>query len=115
MSSTHSGTTNVKEGVIGVIKVRIDAADAPELVAQAVDVLAEESRDLAGFQAAQILVSVDNKTMVVLTEWIDHHAWSQSRYDARVGKMMEQCLLKSTAIEFELYTRRRDFPRRAAT
>ena len=105
-------TTNANEPVISVIKLKIRASDAAELVAASIDVLAEESRDLEGFLGAQVLTSVDAGTLVVLTEWSDHHAWSQSRYDARVGAMMEKYHTKASTIEFELYTRRKDFPRR---
>ncbi|MEO9170907.1 MAG: hypothetical protein ABI282_11865 [Candidatus Baltobacteraceae bacterium] len=99
-------TASTLEPVIGVVKIKIAAIDAPQLLAEAIEVLGSESRVLQGFVAAQILVSVDNKTMVILTEWSDHHMWAQSRYDARVGKMLEHCSARSTTIEFELYSRR---------
>ncbi len=102
---------SVDQPVIGVVKVTIDALDAPELLSEAIEVLTAESRQLPGFLTAQILLGVDNKTMVIITEWIDHHAWGQSRYDVRVGKMIEHCNARSTTIEFELYTRRGEFPR----
>ncbi len=112
MASTRDpNTANVDEPVIGVIKMKIDAIDAPELLTEAMDVLAAESRQLKGFLTAQILLGVDNKTMVIITEWSDHHAWGQSRYDMRVGMMLEHCNARSTTIEFELYTRRGEFPR----
>lgn len=95
--------------VIGVIKMRVDPADVAELLAEGSAVLSAESRELRGFVAAQILVSVDNTTIVVVTEWTDHHAWSQSRYDVRVGKMTERLYIKSTLLEFETYTRRAMF------
>ncbi len=110
MASQHNPKApSVDDPVIGVIKVKIDPLDAPELLAEAIEVLDAESKDVQGFLSAQILVSVDDKTIVILTEWSDHHAWSQSRYDARVGKMVEHCNAKSTTIEFELYTRRGEF------
>ncbi len=110
MASQHaSKAPSVDDPVIGVIKVKIDPLDAPELLAEAIEVLDEESKHLQGFLSAQILVSVDDKTIVILTEWSNHHAWSQSRYDTRVGKMIEHCNAKSTTIEFDLYTRRGKF------
>ncbi len=112
MASIHDpNTANINEPVIGVIKVKVDAIDTPDILSEAIDVLDSESRHLQGLLAAQILVSVDNKTVVILTEWSDRHAWSQSRYDVRVGKMMELCHAKSTTMEFEIYTRRGQFPR----
>ncbi len=95
--------------VIGVIKVKVDPLDAPALVAEANEVLDAEAKHMPGFCSAQLLVSLDNTTIIIFTEWSDHHAWGQSRYDARVGKMVEHCNTKSTTIEFELYTRRGDF------
>ncbi|MDQ2680381.1 MAG: hypothetical protein M3Y21_05080 [Candidatus Eremiobacteraeota bacterium] len=105
----NPNAAKIDEPVIGVVKIRIEAIDSPELLGEAITVLDAESRGLQGFLAAQILVSVDNKTMVILTEWSDHHAWSGSRYDVGVGKMLERCHAKSTSIEFELYTRRAEF------
>lgn len=101
--------------VIGVIKIKVDPADVEELLAVGAGVLSAESRDLQGFLTAQILVSVDNTTIVVLTEWSDHHAWSQSRYDVRVGEMTERLYIKSTIIEFETYRRRANFNRASIT
>ena len=109
-STPDPATTDVDQPVIGVIKLRMAASDTPDILAQSIAVLAEESRDLAGFRGAQILVSIDSSILIVLTEWSDHHAWSQSRYDLRVGKMLEEYHAKATAIEFELYTRRSEFP-----
>jgi quinol monooxygenase YgiN len=110
MSATSDLDTTGTDGlVIGVVKVKVDAADVEELVAEAIAVLAAESRDLHGFLAAQILVSLDNKTIVFLTEWSDQHAWGQSRYHARVGEITERLYIKSTTIEFETYTRRANF------
>ncbi len=98
--------------VIGVIKITVDAGDVAELIAEGTAVLAAEPEDLPGFLAAQILLSVDNKTIVVLTEWTDHHAWSQSRYDARIGDMTERFYIKAATIEFETYYRRASFTAR---
>lgn len=106
MTSEQHNMASDDETVIGVIKITVDAMDAPELLNEAIEVLGIESRTFQGFVAAQVLVGVDSKTIIVLTEWRDHHAWAQSRYDDRVGKMTEHCNAKSTAIEFELYTRR---------
>lgn len=100
---------SVDEPVVAVVKVKIDSIDASELLAEAIEVLSAESRQLQGFLTAQILLSIDRKTMVIITEWSDHHAWAQSRYDARVGKMIEHCHTRSTTIEFELYTRPGEF------
>jgi quinol monooxygenase YgiN len=91
--------------VISVIKIKIDPADAPGLLASALDTLAIEGKDLHGFLAAQVLLSVDNRTMVVMTEWSDRHAWGKSRYDPGVQKLIERLTLKSSTIEFEIYTR----------
>jgi quinol monooxygenase YgiN len=98
------------EPVISVVKLRIAATDVADLLARSVDVLTEESRELDGFLGGQVLASLDEKTFVVLTEWRDRHAWSQSRYDVRIGKIIERFHEVATGIEFELYTRRKQFP-----
>ena len=97
--------------VISVIKIKIDPADAPGLLMGALDTIALEGKDLHGFLAAQVLLSVDNRTMVVMTEWSDRHAWGKSRYDPDVEKLIERLSLKSSTIEFEIYTRCGEIPR----
>ena len=66
-------------------------------------------RQQHGFLAGEIFVSHDRKTIVILTEWTDLHAWSKSRYDVRVGKMLEDCVAASSEIEFEIYDRHARF------
>lgn len=91
--------------VLSVVKVRTDAGKSSEILTEATDVLRDESVTQAGFLAGEILVSHDRKTIVITTEWTDLHAWSRSRYDTRVGKMLEDCLAASSQIEFEIYDR----------
>ena len=98
--------------VVSVIKVKIDPKDAADLLSKTLDALAAEGRkNLPGFLAAQVLLSVDNKTIVVLSEWSDRHAWGKSRYDPIVESLLEDCYAKATAIEFEIYTRRGELAR----
>lgn len=103
--------------VLSVVKVWIEATAASDLLEEATDVLHRESQTQAGFISGDILVSTDSGKIVILTEWTDGHAWAHSRYDARVGKMLEDCLSASSEIEFEVYDRharffpiRRDIP-----
>lgn len=99
--------------VLSVVKVWLEPTAAPKILDEASHVLDEESKTRAGFIAGEILVSSDSTKVVILTEWTDPHAWSQSRYDGRVGKMLEDCLIASTKIEFEVYDRHaRFFPTR---
>ncbi len=109
VDSTDDLTAPIEKPVISVIKVRIDPTYARGLLDEALAVLVAESRDMPGFVTSQVLLSTDNSTLVILAEWANHHAWGQSRYDTRVGALMEHCLVKSTAIEFEIYTRRGAF------
>lgn len=95
--------------VLSVVKVWLEPATAPKLLDEASNVLDEESRRQAGFIAGELLVSTNTTKVVILTEWTDRHAWSQSRYDARVGKMLEDCVAASTEIEFEVYDRHARF------
>lgn len=71
----------------------------------ALEVLEGESKNMPGFLSGEILVSLDKKIVVILTEWTDSHAWSRSRYDVRVGKMLEDCLIASPETEFEICDR----------
>ena len=97
--------------IVSVIKVRIQPADASDLLAGTLEILTAEGKELLGFLAAQVLLSVDNRTMVIITEWSDRHAWGKSRYDPGVGTLIERLSLKSSAIEFEIYTRCGEVPR----
>jgi quinol monooxygenase YgiN len=90
--------------VISVMKVKIDPKDAPGLLAETLDAFAgEEVKNLPGFLTAQLLLSVDNETIVVMSEWSDRHAWGKSRYDPIVGTFVKDCYDKAIAIEFEIY------------
>ncbi len=95
--------------MLSVVKLRVDPADAPAVLGEAAAVLGGESKDRPGFLAGDILVSHDRKTIVILTEWVDRHAWSQSRYHSEVGEMLEHALAASHAIEFEVYDRHARF------
>lgn len=95
--------------VFSVVKIRVQPDAASPLLGKTLDVLKEESTKLPGFVAGELLVSLDGTIVVILTEWVDRHAWSRSRYDARVGEMLEDCLAESHHIEFEVYDCRAKF------
>jgi heme-degrading monooxygenase HmoA len=97
--------------VIGVIKMRTSASEEPGLLDEINAIFVVERASIEGFLAAQVLQSVDGKTIVIMTEWIDRHAWARSRYDMRIGRLIEHCLVKSATIEFELYVRRGEVAR----
>jgi heme-degrading monooxygenase HmoA len=95
--------------VLSVVKVRIEAKKTAAILAEAADTLRTESTTQPGFLAGEVLVSQDKKTVVIITEWADLHMWSRSRYDVRIGKMLEDCLAASSQIEFEIYDRHTRF------
>jgi hypothetical protein len=97
------------EVVVSVITVLLTATHSPEILKQAIEMLRGESNDIAGFITGEILLNGDAKKLAIVTEWCDSHAWSVSRYDARVGSMLEVCLANSTVLDFELYRRRARF------
>jgi quinol monooxygenase YgiN len=91
--------------VISVVKVRVETGDAKALLAEAAGVLQLEATNMPGFLTGEILLSVHRNVFVIRTEWTDIHAWSRSRYDARVGAMLEHCEAASKELEFEVYAR----------
>lgn len=91
--------------VLSVVKVRMEADKTAAILEEAAATLRGESTTQPGFLVGEILVSHDKKTVVIITEWTDLHTWSRSRYDVRVGKMLEDCLAVSSQIEFEIYNR----------
>jgi quinol monooxygenase YgiN len=100
-----------KHQVISVVKIRIEPHQAAGLLAKALDALAAESRkNLPGFLTGQVLLSVDNKVVALLSEWTDRHAWGKSRYDPIVESLIADFHDESLAIDFELYTRRGEVP-----
>jgi heme-degrading monooxygenase HmoA len=99
------------EPVIGVIKLKTSAAEAPSLLKEINAIFIVERTSIPGFLAAQVLQSLDGRTIVIMTEWTDRHAWARSRYDMRIGKLIEHFLLQSATIEFELYVRRGEVPK----
>jgi hypothetical protein len=112
MDSSDKTNDSVDAGpVIGVIKMRTSAAEEPSLLEEINAIFVVERASIDGFLAAQVLQSVDGKTIVIMTEWVDRHAWARSRYDMRIGRLIEHCLVKSATIEFELYVRRGEIAR----
>jgi hypothetical protein len=99
------------EPVIGVIKLKTSGSEAAELLKEINAVFIVERQSVPGFLAAQVLQSVDGGTIVIMTEWSDRHAWAKSRYDMRIGQLLERFLMISITIEFELYVRRGEVPR----
>jgi hypothetical protein len=101
-----------EELVVSIVTVALDPAHSPTIVGDIIEALQNEYGDLAGFVRSDVLVSTDLQTLAILTEWRDIHHWSASRYDPCVGRVLEGCLLNSTALSFELYFRRAQFVRR---
>jgi heme-degrading monooxygenase HmoA len=107
MNSNDKTDDTIDAGpVIGVIKMKTSATEVPSLLEQINAIFLVERTSIEGFLAAQVLQSIDGRTIVIMTEWTDRHAWARSRYDMRIGKLIEHFLLKSATIEFELYVRR---------
>jgi quinol monooxygenase YgiN len=91
--------------VLSVVKIRVEAGVADAILRDVAETLTSESTTQAGFLAGEIFISRDKKTVAIVTEWTDVHAWSRSRYDARVGKTLEAFLTGRPQIEFEIYDR----------
>lgn len=104
MNNTHSA-----DAVVSVVTVLLSETHSPEVLKQAIDVLRGECNDLTGFLSGEVLLSDNAKKLAIVTEWRDIHAWSASRYDTRVGNMLEMCLVNSTVLDFELYHRKARF------
>lgn len=99
----------LSEVVISVVTAHLETEHLQKIVDEVTDVLRGESADMPGFIAGHVLVSLDERTLTIVTEWRDSHLWSQSRYDTRVGQMLEHCLINSSALDFELYQRKAHF------
>jgi quinol monooxygenase YgiN len=97
--------------VVSVMKVKIDPKEAAALLAATLEAFAAESKSSPGFLVAEVLLSVDNETIVVVSEWSDRHAWGKSRYDPIVESLVNRYYDKAIAIEFEIYTRRGEVTR----
>lgn len=100
-----SGTESIRtdEVVISVVTAHLKTAHLHEVVDEAIEVLRGEAEEIPGFITGHVLVSIDAKKLAIVTKWRDIHAWSASRYDKRVGKMLEDCLSNSIVLDFELY------------
>jgi quinol monooxygenase YgiN len=88
--------------VLSVVKVRVEPDKAAAILSEAAETLRDGSAAQPGFLGGEILISQDRTTIAVLSEWTDLHTWSRSRYDARIGKTLED-LVASSEIEFETY------------
>ena len=106
------GLGDVYKRQVSVVKIRIEPERAAALLAKALAGLAAEGKkNLPGFLTGQILLSVDNTTVALLSEWSDRHAWGKSRYDPIVESLIADFHHESLEIEFDLYTRRAEVPR----
>jgi heme-degrading monooxygenase HmoA len=92
--------------VVAMIRLKLKAQHSAEIVDDVLQLLKAEAAGMPGFIAGEILVSADGTAVMLLTEWTNRHAWSHSRYDVRVGKMLEHCMHESQRAEYEVYVRR---------
>ncbi|MGA8534684.1 MAG: antibiotic biosynthesis monooxygenase [Candidatus Tumulicola sp.] len=97
--------------VVSVMKMKIDPKQAVGLLEETLSAFAAENKNLPGFLSAQVLLSVDNKTIVVISEWSDRHTWGRSRYHPIVESLVKACYDNAATIEFEVYTRRGEISR----
>jgi len=104
--TTHAGPDEV---VVSVITAQLEAAHFQEIVDEVTEVLRAESTSLPGFVTGHVMVSTDAKKLAIITEWRNDHFWSASRYDKRVGQMLEHCLANSSFLDFELYSGKAHF------
>lgn len=108
-SDAEANSAQSDETVVSVITILLSEPHSPKLTEQAIEVLRGECNDIAGFISGEVLLSRDIKKLAIVTEWSDSHAWSLSRYDVRVGNMLEVCLANATVLDFELYHRKARF------
>ncbi len=111
-----SGVANARldEVVVSVITAHLGAAHFQEVVDEVTEVLRAESMDVPGFITGHVLVNTDARKLAIVTEWRNSHFWSASRYDKRVGQMLEDCLVNSSVLDFELYSGKAHFVATAA-
>jgi heme-degrading monooxygenase HmoA len=103
-----SGTESIRsdEVVVSVITAHLRTEHLRDVVGEAIEILRGEAEDMPGFITGHVLVSIDAKALAIITEWMDSHVWSASRYDKRVGKMLEHCVSNSIILDLELYRRK---------
>lgn len=98
-----SGDVRSSDVVVSVITAHLKTGKLQEVADQVTDVLHGESTNMPGFVTGHVLVSIDAKRFAIVTKWQDSHLWSASRYDRRVGQMLENCFVNSSVLDFELY------------
>lgn len=106
---TELESTQASVAVVSILTVHLDAARSPSILADVIHEVRAEYGSLCGFLSADVLLSVDEKTLAVVSEWNDVHCWAASRYDPRVGELLARCLDNSTALAFEVYYRKSHF------
>ena len=91
------------------IRLRVSSSCFTELTDEAQELLASFAGDTSGFIAGEILVNDESTAIVILTDWIDRHAWARSRYDERVGRLLEHCTLQAEQVDYAVYGRLKRF------
>jgi hypothetical protein len=107
MDNTQNG-----EVVVSVITVTLKGAAAThssKILKRVIEVLRGERNDISGYITGEVLLGDDTKQLAIVTEWRDRHSWSVSRYDTRIGNMLEVLFANSTVLDFKLYRRKARF------
>jgi hypothetical protein len=106
---TDFGAIKASDAVVSVVTLHLELDRSPTILQDIIEALRREYGSLAGFISADVLLSLDEKTLAIVSEWTNVHAWGASRYDPRVGELLENCLDNSTALAFEIYYRKSHF------
>jgi hypothetical protein len=97
------------DAIVSVVTVHLDAERSPTILQEIIESISSHYGELGGFISADVLVSLDEKKLALMSEWANIHSWAASRYDQRVGELLENCLDNSTALAFEIYYRKSHF------
>jgi hypothetical protein len=106
---TEFGSIKTTDAVVSVVTLHLEPDRSPTILQEIVEALRREYGSLTGFISADVLLSLDEKTLAIVSEWANVHSWGASRYDPRVGELLENCLDNSSALAFEIYYRKSHF------
>ncbi len=83
--------------------IEVDPEDFERLYGEIATFMQGPGSELQGIVEAQVLGSEDSRHIVILTEFASHADWIAAQWDARVSELIEEIVVNSETLEFNLY------------
>lgn len=83
--------------------IEVDPEDFERLYGEIATFMQGPGSELHGIVEAQVLGSEDSRRIVILAEFASHADWIAAQWDARMSDLLEEIVVNSETLEFNLY------------